>query len=87
MRWSISCLGGAYTSAHGPAPLELKRPPFFGPAVTAASRPRDTSVTAVDAIRAHNADGKPARMWPIQFLIRRTAHHVMDHAWEFGVTH
>lgn len=25
---------------------------------------------------------KPARTWPIQFLIRRTAHHVMDHAWE-----
>jgi hypothetical protein len=29
-----------------------------------------------------NADGKPARTWPIQFLVRRTAHHVMDHAWE-----
>ena len=25
---------------------------------------------------------KPARSWPIQFLVRRTAHHVMDHAWE-----
>jgi hypothetical protein len=34
------------------------------------------------AIRAYNADGKPARTWPIQFLVRRTAHHVMDHAWE-----
>ena len=34
------------------------------------------------AIRAYNADRKPARTWPIQFLIRRTAHHVMDHAWE-----
>jgi hypothetical protein len=34
------------------------------------------------AIRAYNTDGKPARTWPIQFLIRRTAHHVMDHAWE-----
>ena len=33
-------------------------------------------------IRAYNADGKPARTWPIQFLLRRTAHHVMDHAWE-----
>jgi hypothetical protein len=38
--------------------------------------------TYLDAIRAYNADGKPARTWPIQFLIRRTAHHVMDHAWE-----
>jgi hypothetical protein len=36
----------------------------------------------VDAIRAYNAEGKTARTWPIQFLIRRTAHHVMDHAWE-----
>jgi hypothetical protein len=36
----------------------------------------------LDAIRAYNAVGRPARTWPIQFLIRRTAHHVMDHAWE-----
>ena len=35
------------------------------------------------AIRAYTADGKIAgRTWPIQFLIRRIAHHVMDHAWE-----
>lgn len=36
----------------------------------------------LDAIRAYNADGRPGRSWPIQFLVRRTAHHVMDHAWE-----
>jgi hypothetical protein len=36
----------------------------------------------LEAIRAYNAEGKPARTWPIQFLIRRTAQHVMDHAWE-----
>jgi hypothetical protein len=36
----------------------------------------------LDAIRAYNAESKPARTWPIQFLVRRTAHHVMDHAWE-----
>jgi hypothetical protein len=36
----------------------------------------------LDGIRAYNAEGKPARTWPIQFLIRRTANHVMDHAWE-----
>ena len=36
----------------------------------------------LDALRTYNAAGKPARTWPIQFLIRRTAHHVMDHAWE-----
>lgn len=38
--------------------------------------------TYLAAIRAYNADGRPARTWPIQFLVRRTAHHVMDHAWE-----
>jgi hypothetical protein len=36
----------------------------------------------LDAIRAYNADGRLARTWPIQFLVRRTAQHVMDHAWE-----
>jgi hypothetical protein len=36
----------------------------------------------LEAIRAYNAERKPARTWPIQFLVRRTAHHVMDHAWE-----
>ena len=36
----------------------------------------------VAAIRAYNAEGKPTRSWPIQFLIRRTAQHAMDHAWE-----
>ena len=36
----------------------------------------------LEAIRAYNAECKAARTWPIQFLIRRTAHHVMDHAWE-----
>jgi hypothetical protein len=36
----------------------------------------------VDSIRAYSAEGRRARTWPIQFLIRRTAHHVMDHAWE-----
>ena len=36
----------------------------------------------LDAIRAYNAEAKPARTWPIQFLVRRTTHHLMDHAWE-----
>ena len=36
----------------------------------------------VDLIRAHNAEAKPARSYPIQFLIRRTAQHAADHAWE-----
>ncbi len=36
----------------------------------------------LDAIRAYNGEGRSARTWPIPFLVRRTAHHVMDHAWE-----
>jgi len=36
----------------------------------------------LDAIRAYNAEGKPARTWPIQFLVRRSAQHYTDHAWE-----
>jgi len=39
-------------------------------------------LATLDAIRAYNADGRAARTWPIQFLVRRIAHHVMDHAWE-----
>ena len=34
------------------------------------------------AIRTYNAEGRLARRWPIQFLVRRAAHHVLDHAWE-----
>jgi hypothetical protein len=36
----------------------------------------------LDAIRSYNGEGRRARTWPIQFLVRRIAHHVMDHAWE-----
>ncbi len=36
----------------------------------------------VDRIRAFHAESRPARTWPLTFLIRRTAQHVMDHAWE-----
>jgi hypothetical protein len=36
----------------------------------------------VELIRSYNVESKPARTWPIQFLLRRVAHHAMDHAWE-----
>jgi hypothetical protein len=36
----------------------------------------------VAAIREHHTEGRPARRWPLRFLIRRTAQHAMDHAWE-----
>ena len=35
-----------------------------------------------DALRRFHADGKTARTWPLRFLIRHTAFHTMDHAWE-----
>jgi hypothetical protein len=34
------------------------------------------------ALREHNAEGAPARSWTVQFLIRRCAYHMLDHAWE-----
>ena len=36
----------------------------------------------VDGIRDHHARGEPARSWALQFLIRRCAWHMLDHAWE-----
>ena len=42
----------------------------------------DHREATLEAIRGYNAVGKAARSWPIQFLIRRIAHHAMDHAWE-----
>lgn len=34
------------------------------------------------AIRAFHAMGKMARTWPLRYLIRHTAFHTLDHAWE-----
>jgi hypothetical protein len=34
------------------------------------------------AIRALHAQGKMARTWPVRYLIRHTAYHILDHAWE-----
>jgi len=34
------------------------------------------------AIRTFHSEGKKARTWPLRFLIRHTAYHTMDHAWE-----
>lgn len=35
-----------------------------------------------NAIRAFHAEGKMARKWLLRYLIRHTAYHTMDHAWE-----
>jgi hypothetical protein len=34
------------------------------------------------AIRAYNARGVAARTWPLQYLVRHSAYHVLDHTWE-----
>lgn len=34
------------------------------------------------AIRKFHADDKMARTWPLRFLVRHTAYHTLDHAWE-----
>lgn len=34
------------------------------------------------AIRGLASEGRMARTWPLRYLIRHTAYHTMDHAWE-----
>jgi hypothetical protein len=34
------------------------------------------------AIRSFHSQGKMARKWPLRYLIRHTAFHTLDHAWE-----
>jgi hypothetical protein len=38
--------------------------------------------TYCNAIRAFHSQGKMARKWPLRYLIRHTAFHTLDHAWE-----
>lgn len=38
--------------------------------------------SVVERIREYNARGERAGQWPLQFLIRRCAWHMLDHAWE-----
>jgi hypothetical protein len=35
-----------------------------------------------DTIRVLHSQNKMARTWPLRFLIRHTAYHTLDHAWE-----
>ena len=84
--------GGGWTRDEIIRHVHLNEPEQFTRKVEVRT-PRDTMLTpdgraahreaTLDAIRTYNADGRIAgRSWPIQFLIRRIAHHVMDHAWE-----
>jgi hypothetical protein len=46
---------------------------------------RDHRETYVAAMRAYNAgEGKRMRSWSLPFLIRHSAFHTMDHAWEMA---
>lgn len=36
----------------------------------------------VNALREYHAEGKMAKKWTLQFLIRHSAYHTLDHAWE-----
>jgi len=38
--------------------------------------------TYCNAIRALHSQNKMARTWPLRYLIRHTAYHSLDHAWE-----
>jgi hypothetical protein len=35
-----------------------------------------------EAIRVFHSQNKMARTWPLRYLIRHTAYHTLDHAWE-----
>ena len=39
-------------------------------------------VAYVNAIRAYHAQGRLAGKWPLRYLIRHSAFHTMDHAWQ-----
>jgi hypothetical protein len=39
-------------------------------------------VAYLDGIREYHAQGKTAGKWPLRYLIRHSAFHTMDHAWQ-----
>lgn len=53
-----------------------------GTVVTDSEGLREFRDAYCSAIRTFHAEGKTARTWPLRFLIRHTAHHTLDHAWE-----
>jgi hypothetical protein len=73
--------GHAYVSEAGQmtrkVDVRTPRDMLFDPAGRAMHRQQ-----TLDAIRAYHAEGRQARSWPIPFLIRRMAQHLLDHTWE-----
>lgn len=66
--------GGDFSKRVG-APAELEE--LLPPAGRAAHRDR-----YVDAMRSWYAEGKPLGKWTVPYLLRHTAYHALDHAWE-----
>jgi hypothetical protein len=59
--------------------LEVRSPEGALLTADGLSAHRDTYLAA---IRAFHAEDKLARNWPLRYLIRHTAFHTLDHAWE-----
>lgn len=43
---------------------------------------REHRASYVEGIRDLHAEGRTAGKWPLRYLIRHTAYHTLDHAWE-----
>lgn len=74
VRHTLACEQQDWPGKIGLAPLEQ-----ITVEVDAVAAHRDAYLAA---IRAHHAEGKPARSWPLRYLIRHTAFHTLDHTWE-----
>lgn len=59
--------------------VKVNTPPGF---LLLPHRRREHRDKFTAGVRAACAAGKPAGDWTLSFLIRRTAYHLMDHAWE-----
>ncbi len=53
-----------------------------GTVVTDSVEVREFREAFCTAIRKFHANNMMARTWPLRFLIRHTAYHTLDHAWE-----
>jgi len=68
-----------YTEQDWATKLEVRTPDAALLTDEGLSAHRDAYRTA---IRAFQREGKLARTWPLRYLIRHTAFHTLDHAWE-----
>jgi hypothetical protein len=62
-----------------PTPQETQEAMLTDEGLNALNAYRDAYC---NAIRALHSQGEMARKWPLRYLIRHTAFHTMDHAWE-----